>query len=301
MFSRIAATAAATVFMVCAAAPSFAQNVRDEVAYLRQRVQQLEAMIAQNGGGGGGNRMNAIEEQLRVLTGQVDMLMVRVQRLEGGAVNANPNSQSGSLQAPATPVPGNTSQLGTPPADLGQLRMDGEGRPLDITGLAQSLEESGANGGPMPEETVGGGNLGASSGRGSQMALAPSASPRDAYDQAYGQVLRGDYAAAERDFAMFIEQHPNHELVPNAKYWIGESFFQRGDYHNSARTFLDISRSHPESSKAPESMLKLGMSLAALQQREPACSSLNELTRRYPRADADVLDQATSEKRALGC
>lgn len=124
---------------------------------------------------------------------------------------------------------------------------------------------------------------------------------RDAYDAAYGNILRGDYAAAEGAFSSFVETYPDSELVPNAKFWIGESFFQRGDYHNSARAFLEVSQSHADSSKAAESLLKLGLSLAALQQHAPACSSLNELTRRYPRADSSILDQANAEKRALDC
>ena len=48
-------------------------------------------------------------------------------------------------------------------------------------------------------------------------------------------------------------------------------------------------------------MLKLGLSLAALQQRDPACSTLNELMRRYPRAEPSVIDQAQVERRTLGC
>ena len=241
------------------------------------------------------NRLNAIEEQLRMLTGEVDRLSLRVRQLEAAAGVAG----AGAVAAPAanTGVPqpvgeGGLTQLGAPPANLGQLRTDQNGQPLDLTGLSNA----------MPAGTVGSGSPAPVLTPPSAVATASDGPPpRDAYDVAYSHVLRGDYAAAEQAFGEFIERYPDNELVPNAKFWIGESFFQRGDYHNAARAFLDSSQSHPDSAKAPESLLKLGLSLAALQQREPACSTLNELMRRYPRAEPSVHDQAQAEIRALGC
>ncbi|MCC0015433.1 MAG: tol-pal system protein YbgF [Rhodobiaceae bacterium] len=254
-----------------------------------------QVLAQQAGDPGLGVRLNGIEEQLRYLTGEVERLTHQVRELEraAGAPAAQgavqPRAPQPAAQAPApssvATATGGQPALGAPPQNLGQLRLDDQGKPLDITGLSQAL----------PAGTPGSGTL-------VPMAAAPTGpSPRDVYDEAYGYILRGDYAQAESGFRTFLAQYPGDELVPNAKFWIGESFFQRGDYQNAARTFLDTSQAHPDAAKAPESMLKLGLSLAALQQRDPACSTLNELMRRYPRAEPSVLDQAQVERRTLGC
>jgi TolA-binding protein len=47
-------------------------------------------------------------------------------------------------------------------------------------------------------------------------------------------------------------------------------------------------------------MLKLGISLKRLNEKEAACSSFNELTRRFPDATA-ILQRAETEKRRAGC
>ena len=137
---------------------------------------------------------------------------------------------------------------------------------------------------------------------GQQLAtLPPSGNPKDQYDLAYGYVLHKDYALAEKSFADFIKRNPSNELTPDAHYWLGESFFQRQKYQDAADAYLVVVRNYDKADKAPDSLLRLGQSLAALGQKEMACASLGEVSRKYPRASASVKRGVTQEQKRAHC
>jgi tol-pal system protein YbgF len=131
--------------------------------------------------------------------------------------------------------------------------------------------------------------------------LPPSASPQDEYDLAYGYMLHKDYAQAEGAFRDFLKKYPNERLLPDAQYWLGESFYQRQRYRDAAESFLAVSTKHDRSGKAPDSLLRLGQSLAALNQKEAACATLSEVGRKYPKASAGVKRGVEQEIKRAKC
>jgi tol-pal system protein YbgF len=139
------------------------------------------------------------------------------------------------------------------------------------------------------------------SATGQQMVMAPSNTPKDEYDLAYGYVLRKDYALAEDSLRAFMQKYPNDRLAGDAQYWLGESMFQRQRYRDAAEMFLEVTTKHEKAGKAPESLLRLGQSLAALKEKEAACASFAEIPRKYPRASANVKTSAEREQKRVGC
>ena len=93
---------------------------------------------------------------------------------------------------------------------------------------------------------------------GPQMVMAPSNTPKDEYDLAYGYVLRKDYALAEDALRAFLKKYPSDRLVADANYWLGESLFQRQRYREAAESFLAVSTKFNNSGKAPDALLRLG-------------------------------------------
>jgi tol-pal system protein YbgF len=136
---------------------------------------------------------------------------------------------------------------------------------------------------------------------GTQVVMAPSQTPRDEYDLAYGYVLRKDYALAEDALRAFLKKYPSDRLVADANYWLGESLFQRQRYRDAAESFLAVSTKFEASGKAPDALLRLGQSLAALKEKEAACATLGEISRKYPRAPANVKNAAEREQKRTGC
>jgi tol-pal system protein YbgF len=138
-------------------------------------------------------------------------------------------------------------------------------------------------------------------GGGALATLAPSQTPRDEYDLAYGYVLRKDYALAEDAFRSFLSKYPDDRLVGDATYWLGESMFQRQRYRDAAEAFLNVSTKYESVAKAPDALLRLGQSLAALGEKEAACASLGEVVRKFPRASAAVKQGVEREQKRVRC
>jgi tol-pal system protein YbgF len=198
--------------------------------------------------------------------------------------------------------------VGTPPPDreehpIGAPGGRAAGAPLDLSTLsssaphdpvAQSAPASGALPAPPPRNPSATGPALAS--------VAPAtATPKDDYDQAYGYVLRKDYALAEDAFRNFVRKYPSDRLTPDAHYWLGEAMFQRQRYRDAAESFLTVSTKYETTGKAPDSLLRLGQSLAALGEREAACAALAEIGRKYPRSSVGVKQGVEREQKRVRC
>jgi tol-pal system protein YbgF len=211
--------------------------------------------------------------------------------------------------APGAPRPRGTIAA-TPPIiapepPLGAPGGRGAGDPLDLSTLSANPDRTGG----MVERPMPGGdgmlpppparNPNATGAVAS--IAAPSDSPRDTYDLAYGYVLRKDYALAEEAFQSFLKMYPNDRRAPDAQFWLGESMYQRQRYDAAASAFLDLSTKHASHGKAPEALLRLGQSLAAMKQKEMACATLAEIGRKYPRAPNSVKQGVDREQKRVAC
>jgi tol-pal system protein YbgF len=194
-----------------------------------------------------------------------------------------------------------------PEPPLGAPGGRGAGDPLDLSTLSSNPDRMGAVERPAPGPPGGDGLLPAPPARnpnatGAVAAIAaPSDSPRDTYDLAYGYVLRKDYALAEDAFQSFLKMYPTDRRAPDAQFWLGESLYQRQRYDAAASAFLDLSTKHSSHGKAPEALLRLGQSLAAMKQKEMACATLAEIGRKYPRAPSSVKQGVEREQKRAHC
>lgn len=125
--------------------------------------------------------------------------------------------------------------------------------------------------------------------------------PKIIYEQAYGNMLQQDYAAAQAGFRSFLRKFPEHALVPNALYWLGETYYVQQNYTDAAEAFDIVTAAYGASNKAPDSQLKRGMSLANLGKRNEACTVFRSLAKRYPNAPEHVKSKADSERERVGC
>ena len=79
---------------------------------------------------------------------------------------------------------------------------------------------------------------------------------------------------------------------------MGEAQYSQGKFNDSAKTFLNAHQAYGKSPKAPEMLLKLGMSLAALDNKDTACATLREVGKRYPKASPGGEGQGDAANRA---
>ncbi len=196
-------------------------------------------------------------------------------------------------QPPAgNPGPSAPSGRGAPaPTTLGSIDFDQAGKPRAAT-RNQTNNSAGLPG-------VDTGARGGSSQ--DQQQTASLGRESDSYKIAYDHVLSGDYPLAEKEFTSYLAAYPKSTRAGDASFWLGEAQYSQGKFTDSAKTFLNAHQSYGKSAKAPEMLLKLGMSLAALDNRDTACATLREVPKRYPNAPKAVLGKATSEQKRLAC
>ena len=121
------------------------------------------------------------------------------------------------------------------------------------------------------------------------------------YDQAFAWLRQSRYEEAEKAFSQFIEHYPNHELVSNAYYWLGETHYVRQNYKSSAIEFLKGYKKYPKGNKAADSLLKLSISLGHLKKTEEACASLEKLISEFPTAPNAIKQRAENEAQKHDC
>lgn len=125
--------------------------------------------------------------------------------------------------------------------------------------------------------------------------------PIDMYETAFAKLKDGQYEEAETSFREFIAENPEHRLVSNARYWLGETFYVRENYEQAARAFARGYKENPSGAKAPDNLLKLGLALDGLGNREDACVALIQLTQKFPDGPRPVLNRAAQEIERLDC
>jgi tol-pal system protein YbgF len=115
---------------------------------------------------------------------------------------------------------------------------------------------------------------------------APSADERASYEAAFDVLKAGQYDESARAFLQFLQAHPNGSYAPNARYWLGESYYVTGNYQLALEQFRLLQQQYPQHAKAPGALLKIGLSQYGLQQLGEAEATLTEVTRLYPGSDA---------------
>lgn len=276
-------------------------------------------------------RVGPLEEQIRSLNGRIEEMSYqllqmqeqirkaqedneyRFQELESGKsggsgksgaldkpVNGgNADEQIASNQVPADDTAGANTRIpsndGTAaqPQELGSIKFDENGNPIGADANPDLNNQSASIGNDNSLPGVDGGLPTAS-----QSSLD---NPGDLYQVAYGHVLSGDYQLAEREFRDYLDIFPKGDKAADANFWLGEAQYSQGNFNEAAKTFLNAHQTFAKSKKAPEMLLKLGMSLAALDNRETACATLREVNKRYPDASKAVKTKVTSEQSRLSC
>jgi len=277
-----------------------------------------------------------LEEQMRGMTGQIEevgfkvnQIAARLDRLvadvdfrlralevSGGQASAVPGGAAGAI--PGAPAPSIRAPSGPPVAprrapQVGGIIINPEGVPGPSLRFG-TLTESQIRAAAINPRDAGAAATASAVGSGSdraalQQATAPAGdasglppgTAQERYNYARSFLMRRDFAGAEKSLRAFVETYPEDELAGNAQYWLGETFYVRDDFGSAARAFADGFQRYPSSSKAPDNLLKLGMSLAALERTEDACITLKKLANEYPKAPANIMKRAETERTRLKC
>lgn len=246
-----------------AAAPVSAQR-----ASLADRVAALEQQQARSEAGGSAfeqvNRMSQLQSEIGELRSQVEALQNEVEQLRARSRQQylDLDGRLGRLEGGQAPAGAGEAVL--EPPELGR----------------QSSEEPSAS--PPELERVGDSVIPGSQLGGQAPAAADPESERADYQVAFDALRDGRYSEAAERFGDFIQRHPGSELLDNANYWLGESYYVTQDYERALAAFQTLVQRFPDSSRAPGAMLKAGYSQIELQQYDAGEASLRRVLEQHP-------------------
>jgi len=109
--------------------------------------------------------------------------------------------------------------------------------------------------------------------------------PDSVYKQAQDALKAGDNKKAREILTGFLEQYPNHKLSPNARYWIGETYYLEKNHEQAVLEFQKVIKEFPGKDKVPAAMLKQAMSFRELGDSKSARFVLKELLDKFPNSE----------------
>ncbi len=104
------------------------------------------------------------------------------------------------------------------------------------------------------------------------------------YERLLALFRSGDLDGAKEGFVAFLRNHPNSDLSPNARYWLGESYYGKKDYRQAIDSYDRVELDFPKSEKVPAALLKKGYAYLAMKDTKRASSAFRQVMTLYPRS-----------------
>jgi tol-pal system protein YbgF len=257
-------------------------------------------------------RAGDIEDSLRRLTGQIEVLNHRLDEMDQRIDRMKKDfdyklctlsaQQLGATAAPGAPnaIPCNGETTGAPAANIApSAPASGDTPPpTGVTHLAPppgvlgTLPAGAANSMPPPSPDT------AQPPAANQLA---SNDTHAQFESAMKLLTKSQYDAASAAFRNFADTYPTDPETPAALYWVGDIAYVQKDYATASHVFAESLKKFPNDHRAAESMLKLGQSLIAMNQKDQGCTALHLVAAKYPTASKSVLSQAEAVRKAGGC
>lgn len=117
-----------------------------------------------------------------------------------------------------------------------------------------------------------------------QVMQGPMPSPEQVYQDGWIDYAKGNYDLAIQSFQTYLTFFPKTSLVPNAQYWLAESYYGKGEFLKAIQEFDKLIKEHPDSSKVPSAMLKQGYAYLELGEPTQGQGILRELVAKFPRS-----------------
>jgi tol-pal system protein YbgF len=269
MRRRLALLCSVTMFLALAtAAPEAAANKEHQqmMADLRMLQQQNQALQAQ---------LAALTDVLRTVSTRLD-------------------EQSGTSRKGFADQKALVDTLG---GDLRVVREKVDETNVRLTSLAQEVDA--IRTAPPAASAVGpvsgsGDPQGAPPGQSPPPPGAFGTSPSKAFEAARSDYFAANWTLAIQGFTSFIESFPKSDMIDDAQYYIGESYFGATKYREAIAAYDRVIAAYPASNTLPDAYYKRGVALNATGQIQPARESFEFVIKTYPTSDT-----ATLAKQAL--
>jgi len=129
-----------------------------------------------------------------------------------------------------------------------------------------------------------------------------AATPAELYKNALNDYTEGNYDLAIEGFRSYITLYPKTSLLPNAHYWLGESFYRRKNHDLAIKQFELFLKEYPNNPKVASAMLKQGYAYLEMGDMSRGRTVLSRLVKRFPksREARSAKDRLSQVKKGLG-
>jgi tol-pal system protein YbgF len=232
---------------------------RDDVSNLQRDMEEVKSRIYQMEKDIGGIRVEAKEStdtRVKNYQSEIDNLRKTI-----ADIQASQDTTRVDIQSLSGKIDDMKQQTRKPSEELALFREDTDRRLLALEGKAAGQEKA-------PTD----------------------AKPRDVtaesmYQSGIDAFKGGDMKKARDIFSNFVAQYPKHELAANARYWIGESYYNEKNLEQAILEYQDVIKNFPGKEKAPAAMLKQGMAFKGLGDDKSARYIYKKLIEGYPKSE----------------
>ncbi|HTU12913.1 MAG TPA: tetratricopeptide repeat protein [Allosphingosinicella sp.] len=232
--------------------------------------------VTEPGGAPGGDavtsltqRVDALETQLRALTGQIEENGYRTRQLDEAVTRLRAELGARLDRVEQGAAPPQAEPRPRPPAD-------------------EPAEEPAE---PPPSRST----------RPAPDAPAVPTSAEEAYNAGYRLWDQRRFGDAQAALEAAATRYPTGRWISWTRNLLGRAYLDDGKPATAARVLLANYQENPRGDRAADSLFYLGQALTQLNRRTEACRVYDELARVYPDARAQLRDQIPQARRAARC
>jgi len=120
--------------------------------------------------------------------------------------------------------------------------------------------------------------------------------PQRLYDEAHAAFKEKKYVDARQKFDRFTKEFPKHSLLPNAYFWLGESFAGEKKHEDAILAYEVVIKRYPDHDKARAAMLKQAYAFLEIGDKKTAKVILERLIEKYPQStEAELAEKKIAE------
>lgn len=209
------------------------------------------------------NRMELLEQELRQLRGELEVLQYRQQQ---GGTDTGLAQRVEALERRLSAAA--TTQPADPPTLSGQLLAP---VPNNRTGVPTAPSVTQPSSGSVNRP--------------------PPPGAREVYERGAALVRDGRYAEGGDELRRFINIYPANSLTPDAYYWLGEAHYAQRQFEQAEQALISLGSNYPDHSRIPDALLKLGYIYSERGNTARARQVLERLLESYPNSVAASLGE----------
>jgi TolA-binding protein len=233
------------------------------------------------------SRVDALEEQVRQLRGQIDETQNRVQR-QGAELGKRIDDMAFQTQNPQGAAAAPPRQASPPQGNLALLP------PTPYPGTAQPYPGVPQPGPPaypgvtQPDQPA-------------QPAGPVRRTPELAMQEGNAALARRDYPAAEQAAREVLTGNRTSPRAYDAQFLLAQALMGERQYSQAAIAYDDTYNRSRKGQHAPDALIGLANSLIAINEKKAACDTLSKLRIEFPAPHPDIHDAATASAQRAGC